>query len=234
MELELTQIDHDADIYDVRKAIQEVLHGPDFYDPNDRENKGRKPKFLVSMRKSPSGRMHDGKAALRLPTKLGSQLLKWYRESKKHRIVVNERSLRLNRTDNHVPSDVKQVLEKALYVDPDKDKLRTQTEDRAHEVRLRIAIVQFGVWYKASNSPGTGRSFSIEYERNFLDQSAAYLFMVYEHKLIRIDVSATLLVWDLRYLPGVPPHSDWPTGDGRNEIYDCYQILKYPKAGHRL
>jgi len=194
MELELKRIDFDADIYDVRKAIQEVLHGPEFYDPNDRENKGRKPNFQVIMGKSPAGRSHDGTAALRLPAKLGPQLLKWYRQSEKHRIVVNGRPLRLFRSDNHVRSDVKQVLEKALYVDPDQDKLRTQTEDCAHAVRLRIAIVQFGIWYKESYSPGTGRSFSVEYERNFLNHSAAYLFLEYEHKLLRIDVRATLLL----------------------------------------
>ena len=194
MELKLTQIDFDADIYDVRKAIQEVLHGPEFYDPNDRENKGRKPNFQVVMGKSPAGRVHNGEAALRLPTKMGPQLLRWYRNSQKHRIVVNGCPLRLFRTDNHVPSDVKQVLEKALYVDPDKDKLRTETEDCARAVRLRIAIVQFGIWYKDSNAPGTGRSFSVEYERNFLNHSAAYLFMEYEHKLLRIDVHVTLLL----------------------------------------
>ena len=194
MELELKRIDFDADIYDVRKAIQEVLHGPEFYDPNDKDNKGRKPNFQVVMGKSPAGRSHDGSAALRLPAKLGLQLLRWYRESEKHRIVVNGRPLRLFRTDNRVPSDVKQALEKALYVDPEKDKLRTQTEDSARAVRLRIAIVQFGIWYKESDFPGTGRSFSVEYERNFLSHSAAYLFLEYEHKLLRIDVRATLLL----------------------------------------
>jgi RNA-dependent RNA polymerase len=194
MELKLTRIDFDADIYDVRKAIQEVLHGPEFYDPNDRENKGRKPNFQVVMGKSPAGRVHNREAALRLPTNLGPRLLRWYRDSEKHRIVVNGRPLRLFRTDNHVPTDVKQVLEKALYVDPDKDKLRTQREDGAHSIRLRIAIVQFGIWYKASNAPGTRRSFSVEHERDFLNHSAAYLFMEYEHKLIRIDVRATLLL----------------------------------------
>jgi len=193
MELELTCIDHDADVYDVRKAVEAVLHGPDLYDPNDKDNKGRKPNFQIEMGKSPAGRIHNRKAALRLPSKLGDRLFKWYRESDEHRIVVKECPLRLFRSYNIVPLDVKQVLEKALYIDPEKDKLRTQIEDRAHQVRLRIAKVQLGVWYKSSNSPDSGRSFSIEYERDFLRHSAAYLNVVYEHKLIRIDVSATLL-----------------------------------------
>jgi RNA-dependent RNA polymerase len=196
MELELARIDYDADIYDVRKAVAEVLHGPDLYDPNHSDNKGRKPNFDIVMGKSPAGRIHNGRAALRLPARLGIKLHKWYRESEEHRIVVNGCPLRLFRTDNQVPLDVKQVLEKALYIDPDHDKLRTQIEERARSVRSRIAKVQFGVWYKQSpsDSPGTGsgRSFSVEYERDFLRNSAAYLYVVYEHKLFRIDVSATL------------------------------------------
>ena len=193
MELELTRIDFDADVYDVRKAVQEVLHGPEFYDPNNKENKGRKPNFEVVMGTSPAGRSHNGKAALRLPGGLGQKLFGWYRESEEHRIVVKGRPLRLFKTDNRVPHDVKQVLEKALYIDPEHDRERTLIENRAHSVRLRIAKVQFGVWYKPSNSPGAGRSFSIEYERDFMSQSAAYLYVVYEHKLIRVDVRVTLL-----------------------------------------
>ena len=193
MELELTYIDFDADVYAIRKAVEQVLHGPDLYDPNHPDNEGRKPNFEVVMGKSPTGRMHNGRAALRLHTKLGLKLFKWYRESEEHRIVVNGRPLRLFKTDNPVPSDVEHVLEKALYIDPDQDKLRTQMEARAREVRLRIAKVQFGVWYNPSNSPGSGRAFSVEHERDFLRNSAAYLSVVCEHKLICIDVSVTLL-----------------------------------------
>jgi RNA-dependent RNA polymerase len=194
MELELTRIDYNADIYDVRKAVEEVLHGPDLYDPNHKDNRGRKPNFDIVMGKSPAGRVHNGKAALRLPARLAIKLHKWYRESEEHRIVVNGRPLRLFRTDNPVPLDVKQVLEKALYIDPDQDKILTQIEERTRQVRLRIEKVQFGIWYnKPSDSPGTGRSFSVEYERDFLHNSAAYLHVVYEDKVICIDVSVTLL-----------------------------------------
>jgi RNA-dependent RNA polymerase len=190
MEFELTCIDSDATVYDVRKAVQEVLHGPELFDPNDKDNKGRKPNFEVVMGKSPAGRIHNGRAALRLPATLGNRLFRWYRESGEHRFEVNGEPIRMYRSDNRVPLDVKQVLEKALYIDPEHDKLRAQIEARAREVRLRIAKVQFGVWYKPLDSPGPRRSFSVEYERDFLHNSAAYLYVVYEHKLFRIDVSA--------------------------------------------
>jgi len=194
MEIELTRISFDADIYDVRKAVAAVLHGPDLFDLNDKENKGRVPNFEIIMGKSPAGRIHNGKAVLRVGSNLGRRLLKWSRESRDVNYVeVKGSRLKIFNLFNTIPLDVKQKLEKALYIDPEQDRLRSQIEAEVHSVRSRIAKVQFGVWYRPSDSPSPRRSFSIEYERDFLAKSAAYLCVVYEHKLIHIDVSATLL-----------------------------------------
>ena len=62
MEFELKWIHVDADIYDVRKAVQEVIHGPELYDPNNKDNKGRKPNFEVVLGTSPAGRIHNASA----------------------------------------------------------------------------------------------------------------------------------------------------------------------------
>ncbi|KAI0306233.1 RNA dependent RNA polymerase-domain-containing protein [Multifurca ochricompacta] len=189
MEIELKHISFDADVYDVRKSVELVLHGPDLYDPNSTDNKGRKPNFEVVMGKSPAGRIHNGTAILRVPVKLGQKLLQWNKESEKNKIVVKGKSLRIFNAHRRVPPDVKQTLEKALYIDPEQDKLRTEIEEQARQVRLRIASIQSGVWYKEPNAPpNQGRSFSIEYERDFLRHSAAYINLVYEHSLIRIDI----------------------------------------------
>ena len=203
MEIELTNIDFDADVYDVRKAVATVLHGPDLYDPNDKENKGRVPNFEIVMGKSPAGRIHNGKAILRVGSTLGRRLIKWNRESTDHNIEVKGRLLRVFNLFNTVPLDVKQTLEKAFYIDPERDRLRSQIEEQAGLVRLRIAKVQFGVWYRPSDSPSPRRTFSIEHERDFLSNSAAYICVVYDHKLIHIDVSATLLAPFL-YLTSAP------------------------------
>ncbi|KAI9449720.1 RdRP-domain-containing protein [Lactarius psammicola] len=186
MEIELKRISFDADVYDVRKAVELVLHGPDLYDPNDRENKGRKPNFQVVMGESPAGRLHNGTAILRVPGKLGSRLLRWKRESDDHNIVVCGRSLRIFNANRKVPPEVKQTLEKARYIDPDQDKLHTQKKDYASQVRLRVANIQFGVWYREPNNQR--RAFSTEYEREFLRHSAAYITVVYEYSHIRIDI----------------------------------------------
>ena len=192
MEIELTGIDFEADVYDVRNAVATVLHGPVLYDPNDRENNGRVPNFEIVMGKSSAGRIHNGKAVLRVGSKLGRRLIKWNRESEDNNIVVKGRRLKASNLFNTVPLDVKQTLEKALYIDPEQDRLRSHIEEQTRLVRLKISKVQFGVWYKPSDSRGQTRAFSVEYERSFMSNSAAYIHVVYEHKLLHIDVSATL------------------------------------------
>jgi RNA-dependent RNA polymerase len=195
MELDLKYVSFEADVYDVRKAVELVLHGPDLYDPNDKSNKGRVPNFMIEMGKSPAGRHHNGIAILRVTKELGMRLLRWYRGSDNN-IVVHGKPLLLfnNHRDITIPG-VKETLEKALYVDPDRDKRRNLIEDQSKLVRLRISQIQFGVWYKSTNSESPSnqrRRFSIEYERDFLVHSAAYISIVYGHKLIHIDVSLTL------------------------------------------
>ncbi len=193
MEIELTRISFDADEYDVRKAVAAVLHSPELFDPNDRDSKGRLPNFEVIMGKSPAGRVHNRTAILRVGSTPGRRLLKWYWGSMDNNIEVKGDLLKMYDPCRKVPPGVKQTLEKALFVDPERDRLRSQIEEQVHSVRSRIAKVQFGVWYRPSDSPSPRRSFSIEYERDFMANSAAYVCVVYEHKLIHIDVSATLL-----------------------------------------
>ena len=197
MEIELTGIDLDADVYDVRKAVATVLHGPDLYDPNDRENRGRVPNFQVVLGMCPAGHLHNGTASLYVGSKLGRRFIRWNRQSDENNIVVKEYPLKVLRFSNSVPLHVKQVLEKGLYVDPEQERHHSQIGEQARLVRLRIAKAQFGVWCKPSNTRTQRRAFSVEYERDFLSSSAAYLNVVYEQKLIHIDVSTTLILSQL-------------------------------------
>ncbi|KAH8998323.1 RdRP-domain-containing protein [Lactarius hatsudake] len=191
MEIELKRISFDADVYDVRKALEFVLHGPDLHDPNDSENNGRKPNFLVVMGESPwtAGRSHNGTAILRVPDKLGSRLLQWNRESDDHNIVVCGRPVRIFDGQRKVPHDVKQILEKAYYIDADQERLHNQKGEYASQIRLRVADIQIGVWYRDPSTPqNLRRAFSIEYERGFRHYGAAACIAVdYERSLIHID-----------------------------------------------
>lgn len=194
MEIELKGIDRDADIYDIYEGVARVLHGPELYDPNDRRRKGRKPNFEIVPGESPAGRIHNGTALLRVSVDVGRRLFSWLWESPNHTILVGAsvgdscRALRVFRTDHKVPPEVKYKLEKVLYIDPSKEKERKEIEDKARQARLRIAKVQFGVWYTRPESNSHGRTFSVEHEREFLNQSAAYLSVVYERRLICIDI----------------------------------------------
>ena len=197
MEIQLKSVSYEAGKYDVRKSVELVLHGPDgegsdLWDPNDREYKGRKPNFKVVMGESPSGRLHDGTAILCVTTKLGERLLQW---KKDHNILVCGRPLHIFNNHQKVPRDVKQTLEKARYIDSEQDRRHTEKAAQASQVRLRIADIQIGVWYRDTSArQNQRRAFSVEYKREFLHHSAAYISLVYEHSLIRIDVSVALFV----------------------------------------
>ena len=217
MEIQLKRISHDANVYDVRKAVEAVLHNSPIYDKNDKEFKGRKPNFQVVMGESPAGRLHDGTAILSVTRELGKRLLRWNYESKDQNIVVCERPLLLFNNHQNVAPDLRQTLEKARYVDPDHDRLYNQRKDYASQVRLRIANVQIGVWHR--NPKDQSRAFSVEYDREFLQHSAAYITVVYEHSLIRIEVSAAF---------SLDAHitDRYPAQMGQRETEeDCFLIL---------
>jgi hypothetical protein len=213
MEIELKGIDFDANIYDIYEAVELVLHGPDLHDPDDPRNKGRKPNFEIVLGASPAGRMHNGTAILRVPVRVGKLLLQWYWELPRNNIVIYDWPLQLFDTFREVSPDVTYRLERGLYIDPRREQLRKRMEDAARQVRLRIAKVQFGVWYTPRDAlPKQGRKFSIEYERDYLSQSEAYVNLIYEDSLICIDVRVTF------YPPKCHQRlypSDRTAGDGR-------------------
>ena len=191
MEIEVKNVDFDANIYDIYEALECVLHGPELHDPNDRKNRGRKPRFEVVLGVSPAGRVHNGTAILLVPVWVGKRLLRWYWGSRENVIIVKDCALLLFDGFGEAPPEVVYRLEKALYVDPRKEQRRRRLEDTARDVRLRIAKVQFGVWYTEPDPLlKQRRSFAVEYEREYLSQSAAYIYLVYEDRLICIDVGA--------------------------------------------
>ena len=217
MEIQLKRISHDANEYDVRKAVELVLHGPDFYDKNAKEFKGRKPNFLVEMGKKRNCLVHDGTAILRVTRMLGKQILKWNYDSKDQRIVVCGSPLLLFNNHQDLTADVRLTLERARYIDPEHDRLYNQKKDYASQVRLRIANVQIGAWHRNPNEQR--RAFSVEYDREFLRHSTAYITVVYEHSLIRIEVSAAPSLV-ARIVDG------YPTQIGeRGAKKDCFLIL---------
>ncbi|KAH9989050.1 RNA dependent RNA polymerase-domain-containing protein [Russula compacta] len=189
MEIELKGIDLDANIYDIYDAVELVLHSRNLYDHKDPRNSGRKPNFRVVPGVSRAGRLHNGTAILLVPVWLGKRLFRWFWDSPENNIVINDCALRLFKTFREIPLDVEYWLEKALYINPRREQLRKKIEETARQVRLRIAKVQFGVWHAQPDSPPSQRRvFSVEYEKEYIAQSEAYVNLVYEDNLICIDI----------------------------------------------
>ncbi|KAI0064493.1 RdRP-domain-containing protein [Artomyces pyxidatus] len=189
MEFDVKGIPYDADVFQVQKAIEEVLHGPDLFDPEDPKTRGRVPNFKVRLNESEIGRLHNGSAILTLPTrKLGDRLSDWLREPK-NGIRVLKRTLKFYRTNKVVNTGAKHNLEKSLYIGPEKEQERQKIVHALQESRLRIDKVQFGVWYKPPLAPpNSGRAFSVEYERDCSERSSGYLEISYDHKAIKIEL----------------------------------------------
>ncbi|KAI0318922.1 RdRP-domain-containing protein [Amylostereum chailletii] len=187
MEIDIKYVDFNATKFQVQRAIQEVLHGPDLFDPDDPKTKGRVHNFMVTLNNSPAGGSHNGTGILTLSKRVGENFLAWVRDHKTGIRVLGTK-LRFFRSHRKVPLETKQILDNALYIGPDQEEERDEILKRLG-IRLRVAKVQFGVWYKSPHAPpGSSRVFSVEYEKDFQDRSAAYIEVVYDHKLMRVEL----------------------------------------------
>ena len=200
MELELKGIDFNATHYQVAKAFETVLHGRDFYDPDDPQTNGRPPNFRVKLNPSIAGGVgNNGTGILTLPTsRLGDRFLTWLKEvpRNEHEIRVLGKKISAFRRRRGIPKEIKETLEKTLYVDPE---LEYQREEKLRKLdhRLRVEKVQFGTWFRTSESPTASRSFSVEYKRDYTQRSAGYLGLEYDHKLIRVEVSSIVYLAEI-------------------------------------
>ncbi|KAI0029220.1 RdRP-domain-containing protein [Vararia minispora EC-137] len=188
MEFTIRGVDHDATKFEVQRIIQNVLHGPDVYDPQDPHYKGRLPNFMVKLNPSHVGREHDGSGTLVVPRRLGDRFREWL-ASPMNRILVRGHKVRFIKSPRKVSQEERQVLENALYIGPDQEEKRHRILQYT-QYRLRVAKMQFGAWYRP---PAIGqmlqdRVFSVEYERDCTRESAGYIEVVYDHKLIKIEL----------------------------------------------
>jgi hypothetical protein len=191
MEIQHNNIDLNPELYE---AVELVLLGRGLYGPGGQRNRGQESELEVVPGVSLAGRIHNGKATLRVPIQVAKRLFRWFWDSPENNIVdiiVKDRAFDQVDAYREVSPDVKYKLEKALDIDPQVETVRKSIEDRARQVRLRIAKVQFGVWYTQLDSTDPGKTFSVEHEREYLGQSSAYIKLIYKQSLICIDVSAT-------------------------------------------
>ncbi|KAJ7633050.1 RNA dependent RNA polymerase-domain-containing protein [Roridomyces roridus] len=207
-----------ADQYTVTVALAEVLHSAEFrvfakqaadpvYDTDlPRDSPRRKLNFGVKLDESTVGPTRNGgSGTLILPSnKARAKFLEWVVKRNKHVYVEGEKigvHVSSHDTDEHEAM----VLSRTLYLDPNIEREHQKKVSDLHK-RLRVDVVQFGVYYQDYPIPPRipPHKYSVEWEEKYFhtDSSssprsscpsgppsgAAWLTFEYDHKLIRIQL----------------------------------------------
>ncbi|KAH8099527.1 RdRP-domain-containing protein [Cristinia sonorae] len=191
MEIALSFVDRSATVWDVKRAIGAILHGEEFYNPEDPS--ARRVNFHVELNEGITGTRNDGTGKLTLPTqKDGARFLKMvYGHGKA--IKVNGRKLGFRRTGNKVDRRLVTQLDITPYLPPE---LEEEREDKLAHLRpaFHIDKVQFGIFYRdPTDPPGSSRRFANEYELSHKDKGAGRIWIEYAHKLIRVQLGDPML-----------------------------------------
>jgi RNA-dependent RNA polymerase len=179
---------HDCNQWDLTRRFANILHSDNFAPRTEDE---RLINFEVKLNKNPAGGVRsDGTGTLIVPSeKIGLKLLDYLHHNP---LKIDKRKLKFFR-EGVPPKWLAATLEKTPYVNPDLEEERDK-KLRALEARLRVDIVQFGIFYRPTYPSENDetlrpREFSIEWEGNYSKNSIGWLTFEYDHKLIRITVS---------------------------------------------
>ncbi|THH12039.1 hypothetical protein EW146_g7842 [Bondarzewia mesenterica] len=185
MELNLTGIKPIATRYDVIKAVEAVLHGPDLFDSNEQlRAKSRLPNFRVYL-----NTMGQDDAQLSgtvvVSRRMGKRLLQWLSS---HAIDVLGLAIQVSLSPHKLSSMLRWTLEKTFYVGPDKERERQDVLQKLDH-RLPLDKVQLGIWdvHRPNALAPALRAFSVEYELDHIKKSITYLKLDYDGKSIRIE-----------------------------------------------
>ena len=183
MDIRISNVHRDIEKWDVIRAVAAVLHA--------RESKeDRKINFHVEMDKNQAGGVsHNGKGRLTIPqATVGARFLLATRDKP---IVLGGKKVAFKQSSGKPPHRLITTLAKTPFIDPDIDERHFTIEQQLRDNRIRIELVQFGVYHRPRKAEG--RRFSIEWERNYAKQSAAWLKILYGHKLLQIEVRRPFL-----------------------------------------
>jgi len=169
--------------WDVTREIAKVLHCDDFgiFIPERLLN------FRVKLNMSDRGGIrNDGTGTLTLPImRSGSRFLNYILDKP---IKMEGRKLRFY-PGRRPRSDVVRTLAKTLYVNPNAEEVHQDTL-RALEGRIRVNVLQFGVFYRYEY-PCEIPSFSIEWERRY-DDSESYASLSFEYNDRRLLIQVNM------------------------------------------
>lgn len=181
IELEIVNVPTHINEWTVTREVAKVLHSDDF----GTFGGGRLLNFRVRLRKTDGGMRNDGTGTLALPVrKSGYKFLEFVRGEP---IKIEGRKVKFYISNRSLSKEWLQTLSKTPFVDPDLEEEHENTL-RALEGELRVDVVQFGVFFRETY-PSKSRSFSIEWERKFIESNASLSFE-YDHKVVLLKVSS--------------------------------------------
>lgn len=181
MNIDIRYIPPEENEWTVTRAISAIVHS-DAFATSEEE---RKVNFKVSLNANKVSWVgHDGTGTLTVPTnQLGKKFLDHVKENP---IKLSKKRLKFYRSFNGPPRHVVATLGKTPFVNPDIEEKHVKTM-AALEDSFRMEKLQFGTFFR-EGYPGGNRSFSVEWEKDYTQQSRADLHFEYDHKLIRIKV----------------------------------------------
>ncbi|KAI6122348.1 RNA dependent RNA polymerase-domain-containing protein [Pisolithus croceorrhizus] len=228
MEFAVWNLDTRATQYDVTKAIAEqVLHKCPGLFVTDSEQ--RLPNFKVELNANECGGVrNDGTGTFTVTKGIGKRFSQLYHRDEIS-VIVNERKLKFRPTRGNVDTGVEMTLEKAPFIDPDIERQR-QEKLIALQDGFVVCKVQIGTFYRPDNArPNDPRAFSIEWEKDLVRKSMAWLNFEYDHKLMRIEIGDSTME-STRYSVVVNFDSIHKMAVGCDfaENYICFDLMTPP------
>ncbi|KAL0955882.1 hypothetical protein HGRIS_002080 [Hohenbuehelia grisea] len=187
MDVAIQQIPRTASEWDVARAIAAVLHSDEF---KRGEANGRDLNFKVKLNPSVIGGVrNDGSGRVTIPNSdVVQRFLTWVKDTP---IRLDKQKLKfyVPKSSRPPPWLVSQ-LDRTYFTNPDIDEEREQILQSLDD-SLRVDAVQFGTYYRSSwpsrdEEPLGLRSYSIEWERDLVNQSVGWLRFNYDHKLLTL------------------------------------------------
>ncbi|KAI6013327.1 RNA dependent RNA polymerase-domain-containing protein [Pisolithus microcarpus] len=228
MEFAIWNLDTRATEYDVTKAIAEqVLHKCPGLFVTDSEQ--RLPNFQVKLNANECGGIrNDGTGIFTVTKGIGKRFSQLYHRDEIS-VTVNERKLKFRPTRGNVAMVLEMTLEKAPFIDPDIERER-QKKLVALQDGFVVCKVQIGIFYRPDNArPSDPRAFSIEWEKDLVRKSMAWLNFEYDHKLMRIEIGHSTME-ATRYSVVVNFNSIHKLAMGCDfaENYICFDLMTPP------
>ncbi|KAI0635910.1 RdRP-domain-containing protein [Trametes polyzona] len=231
MEIEVSDLNYTATVWEVKRAFAEIFHGDLFYSPAAH---GARPiNFQVQFREEGPGSLpNNGHAVVIVPDRrFGDDFLRSaFRRG--NQVKVNGRRLWLSKGQKRPPRGLVETLDKTPYIDPTQEEEREALLGRIGQIGIILDAIQFGVYFRFPDDPPTAnRRFSNEYEIRRSDTFSGKLCFDYNYKVLRIEMgncvtedTSTHIVINTSDIKKIAYGSN-PAG----ECYACFELHCPPR-----